>query len=275
MTDGTADTTTLLAPAKVNLTLHVTGQRADGYHLLDSLVAFADVGDRLALTPGAEMAIEATGPFAPGVPTDGRNLIWKAADLAGWCGHVALTKELPHAAGIGGGSSDAAAVLRHTRFEDAQAMLDLGADIPVCVTGRAARMQGIGDIVSPVALPEIPCLLINPGVDVPTGAVFSGLGQKDNLGMPTAIPAFPNLETCVEWLTVQRNDLEAPASIQAPAIGTVLGTLAQSRDVMLARMSGSGGTCFGIYPTRKAAEFAAYEIEAAHPHWWCRAAILT
>ncbi|WP_170762194.1 4-(cytidine 5'-diphospho)-2-C-methyl-D-erythritol kinase [Ruegeria lacuscaerulensis] len=263
------------APAKINLTLHVTGQRADGYHLLDSLVVFADVGDRLEFTPGTELSMTVTGEHAAGVPTDSRNLVWKAAEAAGWFGHVDLDKVLPHGAGIGGGSSDAAATLRMIADQGADvsqgAALSLGADVPVCVVANATRMRGIGERLDPVILPQLPALLVNPGVEVPTGAVFSALESRDNPPMPKQIPAFRTSKDCAAWLQEQRNDLELPTKELAPDVARVLNELADTKKALLARMSGSGSTCFALYPTMNDAHFAAYEIGAAHPQWWCRA----
>ncbi len=267
------------APAKINLTLHVTGQRADGYHLLDSLVVFADVGDRLTLTSGPDLTLDVSGEFADGVPCDARNLVWQAAEAVGWTGQIQLEKHLPHGGGIGGGSSDAAAVLRSLTAQGAKMAdtvpVSLGADVPVCIQASAARMRGIGDQVEPITLPPLPALLVNPGIPVPTGPVFSALQRRDNAPMPAMIPAFTTPEDCTEWLLDQRNDLEAPAASVAPDIPDVLDALSETRDVFVTRMSGSGSTCFALYPTLKAAHFAAYEIGAAHPEWWCRASTLS
>ncbi|SHF29100.1 4-diphosphocytidyl-2-C-methyl-D-erythritol kinase [Ruegeria intermedia] len=267
------------APAKINLTLHVTGRRADGYHLLDSLVAFADLGDRLTFEPGPDLSISVSGEHAEGVPTDARNLVWQAAQAMNWRGRVHLDKVLPHGGGIGGGSSDAAATLRALSPEGAEIPLDtalpLGADVPVCTLGRAARMQGVGDRISPVALPSLPALLVNPGVPVPTGPVFKALAARDNPAMPPDLPAFDGPEHCADWLHGQRNDLQPAAIGLAPEIADVLDALSGTRDVLLARMSGSGSTCFALYPTMKAAHFAAYEIGVAQADWWCRAVTLS
>ncbi|WP_323783903.1 4-(cytidine 5'-diphospho)-2-C-methyl-D-erythritol kinase [Leisingera sp.] len=269
----------VFAAAKINLTLHVTGRRADGYHLLDSLVVFADTGDRLQLEPGPELALEVSGLFAEGVPADQRNLVWKAAAGAGWTGRIRLSKQLPHGAGIGGGSSDAAAVLRAVAAEARnipEALpLSLGADVPVCMKARAARMQGIGEQVAPAELPELHALLVNPGAHVPTGPVFSALACRDNPPMPQDIPAFTDAQDCAAWLQEQRNDLETPACALAPVIDRTLSDLRSSRNALMARMSGSGATCFALYPTKKAAHMAAYEIGAEHPEWWCSAVTLT
>ena len=266
-------TAEVFAPAKINLTLHVTGRRADGYHLLDSLVAFANVGDRLRLTSGADLSLSVTGLFARGVPEDERNLVWRAAEGAGWRGQIDLEKNLPHGAGIGGGSSDAAALLTVLQGQGGPVPpdlpLSLGADVPVCMAARASRMQGIGEEITPVPLPKLPALLVNPGVEVPTGAVFSALEKRENTAMPADMPLFDGVEDCAEWLAAQRNDLEPAALTVAPLIERALGDLRSSRDALMARMSGSGATCFALYPSLKAAHFAAYEIGAEHPDWWC------
>lgn len=264
-------TTECFAPAKINLTLHVTGQRADGYHLLDSLVVFADVGDAITFTPAPEMSLKVDGPFSKGVPCDGRNLLWKAAELAGVTGHLTLQKNLPHGAGIGGGSSDAGALLRALDCDNAG--LALGADVPVCSYGRAARMQGIGDVVHPVAnMPRLFAVLVNSGAYVPTPQVFQALAQKDNLGqedMPQHGADF------TQWLHRQRNDLQAAAITIAPDIGTVLAALAACDGQNLVRMSGSGATCFALFDTASTAQAAAHKLATAYPDWWVKPCVLS
>ncbi len=258
-------TTEGFAPAKINLTLHVTGQRADGYHLLDSLVVFADIGDRLGFEAGPRMRITVTGPFAAGVPVDRQNLIWQAAELAGWTGHITLVKNLPHGAGIGGGSSDAAAVLR--AFGGGADALRLGADVPVCLSQSPQRMRGIGEVLEQLtSLPDMEIVLVNPRVAVPTGAVFGGLVSKQNLPMPEVLPEFVDTAGFCHWLAGQRNDLEAPARAIAPQIEAALEAL---DGALIARMSGSGATCFGLYA--EGAEQAAQRIAQASPTWWVRA----
>ena len=262
------------APAKINLTLHVTGQREDGYHLLDSLVVFADIGDHLTFEPGPDLSIDVTGEHARGVPSDQRNLVWQAADAVGWTGRITLNKSLPHGGGIGGGSSDAAATLRVLAGSGNGKLpnpVSLGADIPVCLMAKAARMRGIGEQIKPVSLPQLYAVLVNPCIGVPTGSVFKAMETRHNPAMPEDIPEFETAEDCAAWLKGQRNDLQAPAMGIAPQIGRVLDELDASRGVLLSRMSGSGSTCFGLYPSMKAAHFAAYEIGAAHSDWWCRA----
>lgn len=257
------------APAKVNLTLHVTGRRGDGYHLLDSLVAFADVGDDVTVAPGRGLTV--TGPFARGVPTDGRNLVLRALDLAQAPRAVTLDKHLPHPAGIGGGSSDAAAVLRLVGAGlSAEQVLSLGADVPVCLLARGARMSGIGEIVRPVALPRLCAVLVNPGLSVPTPEVFRALTTPDNAPMGD-LPEWENAGDLIRWLGTMRNDLEPPALTVAPAIGDVLDAIRQS-GAGLARMSGSGATCCGLYPDAAAAARAVTELN--RPGWWVRQAVL-
>lgn len=261
------------APAKINLTLHVTGQRADGYHLLDSLVVFADVGDHLTCRLG-ETSLAVSGPKGHGVPVGPSNLALRAADLMGVQATVTLDKHLPAAAGIGGGSSDAAAVLRMISDLTGQDIPDqglaLGADVPVCVLAQTARMEGIGEVLTPVSLPKLPAVLINPGVPVPTGAVFTGLARKDNPPM-AAVPEGISAADLTPWLASQRNDLEPPAIAAQPVIGDVLNTLTQA-GAGLARMSGSGATCFGLFDTLDQATSVAKVL--ARPGWWVAPTIL-
>lgn len=268
------------APAKINLTLHVTGQRADGYHLLESLVVFADIGDRLTLTPAPVPLLTIKGPMAAGVPVDGRNLVLRAAQAAGVTGlSVVLDKQLPAAAGIGGGSSDAAAALRGiadlglASLPSPDTVLDLGADVPVCLRADDTVMSGIGETLTPVAgLPRLAAVLVNPGVAVPTPGVFAALARKDNAAM-APLPRGGDAAAVLQWLRAQRNDLEAPARAIEPVIGTVLASLVRE-GAALARMSGSGATCFGVFADRDAAAAAAARLVGAAPGWWVRACTL-
>ncbi len=266
--------TRVFAPAKINLCLHVTDQRPDGYHVLESLVCFADVGDWITLGPSDRTTLRVTGPKAAAVPTDGSNLCMKAAALA--CTTVAITleKHLPAAAGIGGGSADAAAVLRGLSDMTGQAPdfdpAQLGADVPVCMESRAAIMAGIGEQVTPVTLPPLNTVLVNPGVSVSTAEVFTALASKTNPAMDR-LPDAMDVPSLMAWLARQRNDLEPPARAAAPIIDTVLGALG---DAELARMSGSGATCFGIYKDAEAAKSAAEAITVNHPDWWVAATVL-
>lgn len=271
---------TAFAPAKVNLCLHVTGQRADGYHLLDSLVAFADLGDRLTLTPSPVLRLSVTGPLAAGVPTDGRNLALKAARLMGQGADITLEKHLPAAAGIGGGSSDAAAALRAMSdltgwpLPPLKTLLKLGADVPVCLLAKGARMRGIGEQVDLAALPATPALLVNPRVEVPTPAVFAALTNKDNPPLPETLPTWPDPASLIAWLKTQRNDLQAPAIEAQPVIKDVLAALAAT-EAGLFRMSGSGATCFGVFEDAAARDRAAAHIARAQPGWWTQPVTLS
>ncbi|MGV6811916.1 MAG: 4-(cytidine 5'-diphospho)-2-C-methyl-D-erythritol kinase [Brevirhabdus sp.] len=275
-----ADEVTAFAPAKINLCLHVTGQRADGYHLLDSLVGFASVGDQITVRPAPVLRLEVTGPRSAGVPYDGRNLALKAARLTGQGADITLDKHLPAAAGIGGGSSDAAATLRALTdltgapLPPLKTLLRLGADVPVCLLAKGARMRGIGEQVDPVTLPLVPSLLINPGVEVPTPAVFAALDSKENEPLPNVLPAFADVPSLVTWLRGQRNDLQRPAIAAAPVIEDALAALAAT-DAGLFRMSGSGATCFGLFASDAARDAAANQIAAAQPGWWVQPVTLS
>lgn len=263
------------APAKINLTLHVTGQRDDGYHLLDSLVLFTDVGDQITVQPADTLSLTINGPFAAGLSTGADNLVLRAAQLFGtdYGAAITLTKNLPVASGIGGGSTDAAAALRALStlwgvpLPDTDAILSLGADVPVCLALQLTRMSGIGDQIERLgAAPARPMILVNPGVGVSTPAVFSGLAQKTNAPM-TAMPA-PVSPDWLGWLAEQRNDLEGPARAVAPVISAVLGDLRGQPGCALARMSGSGATCFAIFDDVKTRDSAAITLRNAHPDWW-------
>lgn len=273
-------TVEVFAPAKINLTLHVTGQRADGYHLLDSFVCFAGIGDRLSVEKAAETSLSVTGPFAKDVPNGPDNLVLRAANLLGVTARIKLEKNLPAAAGIGGGSADAAATLEaltdlyNIPLPDRQQVLTLGADVPVCLMGGQVRMRGIGDDLTPIDSVRMswPTVLVNPGVSVPTPEVFRRLARKTNLPMPDDMlediyNEFP------DWLGHQRNDLEAPAIGIAPVISQVLDALRAEAGCRIARMSGSGATCYAIFDEDDQASAAVEAIRHAHPDWWAEVAI--
>jgi 4-diphosphocytidyl-2-C-methyl-D-erythritol kinase len=265
-----------LAPAKINLTLHITGQRADGYHLLDSLVVFADLGDRLTMTAAMTPALAVVGPMAAGVPAGPENLVLRAAQLMGVALDIRLDKHLPAAAGIGGGSSDAAAVLRGVLAlrPDKTLPLDnglsLGADVPVCLPARAARMRGIGEQVTPVnALPPLHAVLANPRVAVSTAMIFRTLARKDNPSMPADLPSWADAAELAVWLAAQRNDMQEAAVAAVPVVGEVIAALAATQGCLLARMSGSGATCFGLFADADSAAEAAQSL--AGSGWWVKA----
>lgn len=269
----TTDVSPGFAPAKVNLALHVTGQRADGYHLLDTLVAFASVGDHLTAEPAGAFSLRVSGPEGAGVPEDDSNLVLRAARLCrGEPRKFHLEKHLPTASGIGGGSSDAAAAVRLMQGDyDAARMLALGADIPMCLNPVAARVQGIGEDITPLlTFPEMHAVLVNPRVAVSTPPVFKALADKNNPPL-TALPGRP--EDFLSWLMEQRNDLQAPAEMLFPEITQTLNAL-QATAPLLARMSGSGATCFAIYESQDQAKAAATDLQQAHPAWWVKPCVL-
>lgn len=267
------------APAKINLTLHVTGLRDDGFHTLDSLVVFADVGDRIRLQPADKTVLSVSGPRAAGVPVDASNLVTQAVMLMGANAEISLEKNLPPAAGIGGGSSDAAATLRALAkafdqpLPPPQGFAILGADVPVCVRARPTRMSGIGAQLDDLpGLPPLYMVLVNPGVAVATPKVFAALQSKVNAPMPDTLPEFADAPDFARWLGTQRNDLELPARAMAPAIGVVLSRIAQTDGCMLSRMSGSGATCFGLFASQPEADMARDVIAQLHPDWWVKSA---
>jgi 4-diphosphocytidyl-2-C-methyl-D-erythritol kinase len=269
---------TELAPAKLNLCLHVTGRRPDGYHLLDSLVVFAGVADRVTVREGSGTTLTLSGPEAEQLTADANNLVLRAARAMGATAvAIDLEKLLPLASGIGGGSADAAATLRALArltglpLPSDAAVLALGADVPVCLSGRAARMRGVGEDLTPLpALPALWVVLVNPRVPVPTPAVFTALAARENPPLPDLPPSV--LRSAVDfaaWLAAEtRNDLVAPAIQVAPVLGQVQLALASMRGCLLARMSGSGGTHFGLFSAEADARFAALRLQTTHPGWW-------
>lgn len=267
-----------IARAKVNLALHVVGRRADGYHLLDSLVAFADFGDVVTVEPAPSLSLSITGPMAAGLSAGPDNLVLKAAQMLGnpLGAAITLEKRLPIASGIGGGSADAAATMQALgalwgcALPDAGQVLALGADVPVCLAGQSCRMAGIGDQISPIALPPAHLVLVNPGVGLSTAAVFGALLCRDNPPLPPAAP-MPDAVALAAYLGHCRNDLEAPALSLVPQIGAVLAALQGQTGCLLARMSGSGATCFGLFASASAAEAAATALRAQSGAWWVQA----
>jgi 4-diphosphocytidyl-2-C-methyl-D-erythritol kinase len=277
-----------LARPKVNLTLELLGRRGDGYHLLDSLVVFADTGDRLRLESAPELALRTSGPFSEGLPPAEQNLVMRAAralaDLAGPPPRGALLtldKRLPPAGGIGGGSADAAAALLGLvelwgMRPDPKALYDLalslGADLPVCLNGKACLMRGIGEELE--AAPELPrfsLLLVNPGVALETAAVFRQRSGPFTPSRPWP-EGFASLGLLIEALRGRTNDLQATALELQPVIGDCLGSLERLAGCLLARMSGSGATCFGLFATLEEAKQAAGLLARERPDWWIEAA---
>lgn len=268
----------VFAPAKINLTLHVTGRRADGYHLLDSLVAFAGVGDTVTAEAADHLSLQIDGPMAAGLDAGDDNLVLRAARLLAPGGGAALrlTKRLPVASGIGGGSADAAATLRALArlwslpLPDHARTLSLGADVPVCLDCRPARMRGVGEGIEPLVtpLPDAWLVLVNPGVAVSTPAVFAALDRRDNPPMPDRLPDWPDAGSLAAFLATQRNDMEAAAIRLEPVIAVAKEALAAQTGCLIARMSGSGATCFGLFGKAAEAKHAAEALKQDHPGWW-------
>ena len=268
-----------VARAKVNLALHVMGRRADGYHLLDSLVAFADFGDVVSVEAAPSLSLAITGPMGAGLSAGPDNLVLKAAQAMNspLGASITLDKRLSVASGIGGGSADAAATLQALNalwgceLPDAAKVLALGADVPVCLAGQSCRMAGIGDKISPVVLPAAHLVLVNLGVGLSTASVFGALTRRNNPLLPAPEP-MPNVAALADYLHRCRNDLEAPALALVPQIAQVLAALSAQQGCLLARMSGSGATCFGLFATALAAEEAAKALTTHSAAWWVQAA---
>jgi len=285
------------APAKVNLSLSVLGRRADGYHELDSLVAFAGVGDELSLSPGEPGDMQISGPFAAGLSTGPDNLVLKAEralreQIAGLrSGRFHLVKRLPVASGIGGGSADAAAALRLlARLNDLPlshpglfaAAGRIGADVAVCLEARARIMRGIGERLDPpLRLPRLFALLVNPGVAIETAPVFRALSLQAGQGHAGGVEAFKandhspaTSESLIAALADSGNDLEAPARAVAPIVTDVLSTLSALPGCRLARMSGSGATCFALFDDCRASAAAGKHLAHKRPDWWVKPTVL-
>lgn len=286
------------ARAKVNLTLRVLGRRPDGYHDLDSIVAFADCADRLTFEPGSNLSLVTTGPRASECGEGSDNLVIRVAHALGErveglkFGRFTLDKHLPVAAGIGGGSADAAAALRllanvnGIALDDARLMEAArvtGADIPVCVASHACIMGGVGEDLTPLEIPAMPCVMVNPRVAVPTKDVFAGLhllGGELRVGVAEVLEAItlPKDDSSLEEWILQiiggTNDLEAPALKIQPVIGEVLSTL-RDTGARVARMSGSGATCFAIYDNAAQARAAGESVARLQPGWWVYAGTLS
>lgn len=267
-----------LARAKVNLCLHVTGQQDDGYHLLDSIVVFADIGDQITVASADAFSLTINGPFAPDLSAGEDNLVLKAARLyAKNCkgAAITLTKNLPVASGIGGGSADAAATLRAmSRLTGAalpqDAGLSLGADVPVCLQSIPCRMAGIGELITPIKnMASLSAVLVCPNISVATSSVFHAITHKDNPPISSSLDG----QDLSAFLHQQRNDLENPSIALVPDIGQCLDQIKQE-GASLARMSGSGATCFGLFGNDVAAQNAAQSLSSSYPNWWVKACTL-
>jgi 4-diphosphocytidyl-2-C-methyl-D-erythritol kinase len=284
-----------LAPAKINLTLRIFGRRADGLHELESLVAFAPFGDRLTLWPDGPLDLKVSGPMAAGAGPLADNLVLRAARALAErieglrLGRFALFKRLPSGAGLGGGSADAAAALRLIAKANGLSLDDrriheaaraTGADIPVCLDPRPRVMRGIGEILSaPMVLPKLGIVVVHPGLALPTGPVFKALGlapgeQYAKAHSSSASSETANRDVLLAWLASERNDLEKAAISIAPQVADVLRVIAELAGCRLARMSGSGSACFGLFDSGRAAAAAARRLAAGRPSWWVCAGLL-
>ena len=287
---------TEFAPAKINLALHVTGKREDGYHLLDSAVMFAsDTGDTLEVSPADRTSLTVSGAFSGGLETDSGNLVLKALSILQerYPGRVqpcaiSLRKELPVASGIGGGSADAAAALRafvnlNSLMVDASELarlgLQLGADVPVCIASTACRMRGIGEIIDDWEhAPSLYAVLVNPLVGVSTAGIFSQLGLSpgtiEGAGISRNFSEVETADACLSWLAGCRNDLQSAACLLQPVVSDVLQAVRQLPGCRLARMSGSGATCFGLFESAAEARMAAEALSRQRNDWWVSATAL-
>ncbi len=286
----------VFAPAKINLYLHVTGRQEDGYHTLDSLVAFADIGDQIRLSPASEFSFAVQGPFASSFTAKERDSSPNSANLAvraAWAlaqalqkqpkFKITLTKNLPVASGLGGGSADAAAVIwallekwnvpRQSVPKIDHLLRDLGADVPLCFFCRPAQVAGVGDIIQPVTLPEMPVLLVNPVRFCSTAQVF-GRFDAPYAQAPEKITETEDAEALLSLLSARRNMLEEAAIQIVPDIAVVLDLLKAQAGCRLARMSGSGATCFGLFSDAGAALEAAEALLVRYPRWWVRTGTL-
>ena len=279
----------LTAPAKVNLALHVTGRRSDGYHELDTLAVFADAGDNVAIEPAERLSVSISGPFAAHAPGDRTDLAWRAAEA--FFAHtgrppgaaIRIEKNIPAGAGLGGGSADAAAVLAGlnamlsaglSRDELARIGLSLGADVPMCLAGGCLRARGIGENIQALAdWPALPLVLVWPGRPVSTAACFGALARRDNPPLPDPPETAETPAEIAAWLAGCRNDLEPPARTIEPVVGEVLDCLRATDGCLLVRMTGSGSACFGLYGISEQAQAAAARLRDLRPDWWVAATI--
>lgn len=273
------------AGAKINLMLHITGQRNDGYHLLQSLVMFAELGDDITLHPSTDFSLHLVGDFAHAL-SNNENLITKAAHALAKAmyilphGSLSLNKNLPIGAGLGGGSSDAAATLTllakywQCKMDLEPIARQLGSDVPACLQGRPLWMEGKGERITHVTIPfDIPALLVNPRQPLSTQEVYQSITPP--YAQPQALPSiFPTLHDLIGFLYNTDNMLEAAAKQKMPAIDEIIRGIIRLPDCLLARMSGSGATCFGLFPTREACQHAQYELRDIHPDWWIQATML-
>ncbi len=266
------------APAKINLSLHVVGQKSDGYHLLDSIVSFANVGDNIRITPGTSGRLKVTGPFAKDLPGPTHNLVLKAASLFNniKLSQITLEKNIPVMSGVGGGSADAAATVRLlSRFfnkpePSVEKLVCLGADVPVCMQKGIVRMMGVGEeIINLSPAPKVGILLVNPGKALSTAKVFNGVKQKNNSGVNLHGSIEKKLSSWFDWINSMRNDLTDPAIYHVPEIRLILDKLITCDGARVVRMSGSGATCFALFEDFDLLKDAKSKIIKEFPSFWC------
>ena len=269
-------TNNFFSPAKVNLSLHVIGQQADGLHLLDSLITFPAIGDSLSFSNSGKLNLSITGVTEENLPSNQENLILKSAKLFNkdYIRKILLTKELPISSGIGGGSANAATTIRDARSLGLDIslsdILDLGSDVLACLKSQPLRMTGVGDKLQMISIwPKTGFIvLVNPRVQLETTKVFSALKEKNNDPMPEFLPDFCNFRTLVDFIIENRNDLEETAIKLEPTIYEVLTELKKDKKCLISRMSGSGATCFGLFEFAEDASEAEHRLRTDFPKWW-------
>ena len=269
------------ASAKVNLCLQIVGQKSNGFHLLDSIVGFTEFGDHLSFKKSDGLELTTKGAFSDQIPVDKSNLILKAAELlrtinnikAG--AHITLTKNLPPSAGLGGGSSDAAATIRglsrlwDTDLPEIDDLMKIGSDLPVCIHQKTQHMKGFGEVLEEInTFPNLPILLVNPLKKVSTQTVFRMLKNKKNPPLSKYEKLFQTKKDWINWLLLQRNDLMEPAVKVEPVISEVLRLISKQISVEKVSMSGSGATCFGIFENKQDCDLAMKRVRLERPDWW-------
>ena len=269
------------ASAKVNLCLQIVGQKSNGFHLLDSIVGFTEFGDHLSFKESDVLELTVQGAFSDQIPVDKSNLILKAAELLRTLysiktgAHITLIKNLPPSAGLGGGSSDAAAAVRGlsrlwgTDLPEIHDLMKIGSDLPVCINQKTQHMKGFGEVLSEInTFPNLPILLVNPLKRVSTQIVFSMLKNKKNPPLSKYEKLFKTKKDCINWLLLQRNDLMEPAVRVEPVIADVLRLISNQISVKKVSMSGSGATCFGVFENKHDCDLAMKKVRRERPEWW-------
>ena len=261
--------------------MQIVGQKSNGFHLLDSIVAFTEFGDKLSFKKSKNLELTVQGHFSDQIPVDNSNLILQAAELLRTLykiktgAHITLVKNLPPSAGLGGGSSDAAAAIRGlsrlwgTDLPEIHDLMPIGSDLPVCINQKTQHMQGFGEVLNEInTFPNLPILLVNPLKKVSTQTVFHMLKNKKNPPLPQYEKLFKTKKDCIEWLLLQRNDLTEPAVSVEPVISDVLRLISNQFSVKKVSMSGSGATCFGVFENKHDCDLAMKKVRRERPEWW-------